>query len=77
MPQRLQEVDRRERLVAKRERELNLVRERVARHAVSKHFVAGSAGMQDVLELAARVAPLDTTVLVYGESAPGKSSSCG
>jgi DNA-binding NtrC family response regulator len=69
---RLQEVDRRERLVAKRERELNLLRERVARHAASKQFIAGSALMQDVLELAARVAPLDTTVLVYGESGTGK-----
>jgi transcriptional regulator with PAS, ATPase and Fis domain len=28
--------------------------------------------MQDVLELAARVAPIDTTVLVYGESGTGK-----
>ena len=28
--------------------------------------------MQDVLEFAARVAPLDTTVLVYGESGTGK-----
>jgi DNA-binding NtrC family response regulator len=69
---RLQEVDRRERLVAKRERELNLLRERVARHAAAKQFIAGSAVMQDVLELAARVAPLDTTVLVYGESGTGK-----
>ena len=69
---RLQDVDRRERLVAKRERELNLLRERVARHAASKQFIAGSAAMQDVLELAARVAPLDTTVLVYGESGTGK-----
>jgi DNA-binding NtrC family response regulator len=69
---RLQELDRRERHVAKRERELNLLRERVARHAASKHFIAGSAAMQDVLELAARVAPLDTTVLVYGESGTGK-----
>jgi DNA-binding NtrC family response regulator len=70
--QRLRDLDRRERLVAKRERELNLVRERVARHAASKQFIAGSAAMQDVLELAARVAPLDTTVLVYGESGTGK-----
>jgi len=69
---RIQELDRRERLVAKRERELNLLRERVARHAASKHFIAGSAAMQDALELAARVAPLDTTVLVYGESGTGK-----
>jgi DNA-binding NtrC family response regulator len=70
--QRLHEVQRRERLVAKRERELNLLRDRVASHAAAKHFVAGSAAMQDVLELAGRVAPLDTTVLVYGESGTGK-----
>ena len=68
----LRDLERRERLVTKRERELNLLRERVARHAASKHFVAGSTAMQDVLELAARVAPLDTTVLVYGESGTGK-----
>jgi DNA-binding NtrC family response regulator len=69
---RLQDVDRRERLVARRERELNLLRERVTRHAASKQFIAGSAAMQDVLELAGRVAPLDTTVLIYGESGTGK-----
>ena len=70
--QRLQEIERRERLVTKRERELDLLRERVAREAASKHFIAGSAAMQEVLELAARVAPLDTTVLVHGESGTGK-----
>jgi DNA-binding NtrC family response regulator len=66
------DLDRRERLLERRERELNLLRERVARHAASKHFIAGSAAMQEVLEFAARVAPLDTTVLVYGESGTGK-----
>ena len=70
--QRLKELDRRERLLDRRERELNLLRERVNRHAAAKHFVAGSEAMQHVLELAARVAPLDTTVLVYGESGTGK-----
>ena len=69
---RLKELDRRERLLERRERELNLLRERANRHAAAKHFVAGSQAMQDVLELAARVAPLETTVLVYGESGTGK-----
>ena len=69
---RLKELDRRERMLERRERELNLLRERVNRHAAAKHFVAGSEAMQHVLELAARVAPLDTTVLVYGESGTGK-----
>jgi DNA-binding NtrC family response regulator/predicted hydrocarbon binding protein len=69
---RLKELDRRERLLERRERELNLLRERANRHAAAKNFVAGSQAMQDVLELAARVAPLDTTVLVYGESGTGK-----
>jgi DNA-binding NtrC family response regulator len=70
--QRRKELDRRERLLDRRERELNVLRERVNRHAAAGHFVAGSAAMQDVLELAARVAPLDTTVLVQGESGTGK-----
>jgi DNA-binding NtrC family response regulator len=69
---RLKELDRRERLLERRERELNLLRERINRHAAAKQFVAGSEAMQHVLELAARVAPLDTTVLVYGESGTGK-----
>lgn len=70
--QQLNDLERRERHVAKRERELDLLRERLARHAASKHFIAGSPAMQEVLELAGRVAPLDTTVLVYGESGTGK-----
>ena len=66
------EVARRERALERRERELNLLLDRVAQHAAAKQFVAGSPAMQDVLELAARVAPLDTTVLVGGESGTGK-----
>jgi DNA-binding NtrC family response regulator len=69
---RVKELDRRERLLERRERELNLLRDRINRHAAAKHFIAGSQTMQEVLELAARVAPLDTTVLVYGESGTGK-----
>ena len=69
---RVKELDRRERLLERRERELNLLRDRVTRHAAAKQFVAGSQAMQEVLELAARVAPLDTTVLVSGESGTGK-----
>jgi DNA-binding NtrC family response regulator len=56
----------------RRERELDLLRARIARHAASRNFVAGSQTMQGVLELAGRVAPLDTTVLVYGEGGTGK-----
>jgi DNA-binding NtrC family response regulator len=68
----LADIARRERALERRERELDLLRERVARHAKSKHFIAGGPAMQDVLELAARVAPLDTTVLIFGESGTGK-----
>jgi DNA-binding NtrC family response regulator len=69
---RVKDLDRRERLLERRERELNLLRDRVSRHAASRHFIARSPAMEEVLELAARVAPLDTTVLVYGESGTGK-----
>jgi DNA-binding NtrC family response regulator len=69
---RLQELSRRERALEKRERELDLLRQRIARHTASQHFIARSEAMQEVLELAARVAPIDTTVLVYGESGTGK-----
>ncbi len=66
------ELARRERALEKREREVDLLRARIARHAAARNFVAGGPAMQEVLELAARVAPLDTTVLVYGESGTGK-----
>jgi DNA-binding NtrC family response regulator len=68
----MQELARRERHLEKRERELDLLRARIARHTESQHFIARSEAMQEVLELAARVAPIDTTVLVYGESGTGK-----
>ena len=69
---RLQELARRERVLEKRERELDVLREQIARHTALRRFIARSAAMQEVLELAARVAPIDTTVLVYGESGTGK-----
>ncbi len=72
MHERFQKLDRRERLVEQRERELNVLGDRLARYAATKHFITGSVAMQDVLELAARVAPLDTTVLVCGETGTGK-----
>jgi two-component system, NtrC family, response regulator HydG len=74
---RLQELSRRERALEKRERELNVLRERIERHTASQHFIARSEVMREVLELAARVAPIDTTVLVYGESARARNSSSG
>src|SRR5688572_1383821 len=67
-----QELAKRERILERRERELNLLRERINQHAESHHFVARSPAMQEVLELAGQVAPLDTTVLVFGESGTGK-----
>jgi transcriptional regulator with PAS, ATPase and Fis domain len=69
---RAKHLANRERQLEERERELDLLRDRIARHAESRKFVVRSPAMQEVLELAAQVAPLDTTVLVYGESGTGK-----
>ena len=69
---RQRDLASRERRLAQRERELDLIRERVAKHAAAKRFIVRSRGMQDVLEQAARVAPLDVTVLIGGESGTGK-----
>ena len=69
---RAQHLARRERQLEGRERELNLLRDRISRHAESRKCVVRSSKMQEVLELAAQVAPLDTTVLVHGESGTGK-----
>jgi DNA-binding NtrC family response regulator len=70
--EQLKELDRRTEAVESRERELNLLRARVAEVAAQRSFVADSPGMALVLEHAARVAPLETTVLVHGESGTGK-----
>jgi DNA-binding NtrC family response regulator len=72
MQRRAKELARRERALERRERELDVLRERIARHTSAKHFIANSPAMQEVLEYAARVAPIDTTVLIYGESGTGK-----
>jgi len=74
---RLRELARRERALEKRERELDVLRERIARHTGSQHFIARREAMQEVLELAARVAPIDTTVLIYGASGRARNSSFG
>jgi DNA-binding NtrC family response regulator len=66
------DLAKREASLDRRERALDLMRARVARHAKDRHFIAGSAAMRGALELAGQVAPLDTTVLVYGESGTGK-----
>ncbi len=66
------ELAERERRLERRERELDVLRERVAKHAESHNFIARSPAMREVLELAGQVAPLDTTVLVTGESGTGK-----
>ncbi len=62
----------REHSLARREREMDVIQQRVAAHVASHRFIARSAAMRDVLELASRVAPLETTVLVTGESGTGK-----
>src|SRR5690606_4258189 len=63
------ELARRERLLERRARELNLPRDRVARHARSRRFLAPRAPLQEALEPPARVAPLDTAALVPGPGA--------
>src|SRR5688572_13877772 len=69
---RAQQLAKRERQLDEREREFDLLRDRINRHAEARKFVFRSPAMREVLELAAQVAPLDTTVLVYGESGTGK-----
>ncbi len=70
--QQKRELTRRQRAMAGREREVEALRQRAMRHATASRFVVRSSAMRDVLELALRVAPLDTTILVEGESGTGK-----
>jgi DNA-binding NtrC family response regulator len=69
---REQQLARRERAVDRREREMDMLRERIARDAARHRFIVRSRAMTSVLEQAARVAPLDMTVLIGGESGTGK-----
>jgi DNA-binding NtrC family response regulator len=63
---------RRARRCTDRGRELDVLRERVEQYARRAQMILVSDGMRESLELAARVAPLDTGVLIYGESGTGK-----
>jgi hypothetical protein len=67
-----QELAARERALAERERAMDQVQQRIAADIARQRFIVRSPAMRRVLELASRVAPLDTTVLVTGESGTGK-----
>ncbi len=62
----------REQALVRRERAMDVVQRRIAADIERQRFIVRSPAMRDVLELASRVAPLDTTVLVIGESGTGK-----
>jgi DNA-binding NtrC family response regulator len=49
-----------------------MLRREVERHFDFDHLVGKSGGMQDVIHLARKVAPTQTTVLITGESGTGK-----
>jgi DNA-binding NtrC family response regulator len=71
-PQTPQPGARRERRCEGPERELDALRDRVDQYARRSQMILVSSGMRESLELAARVAPLDTGVLICGESGTGK-----
>ena len=63
---------RRDRRKSGQAQDLEMLRGRVGQYAQRSQMVLVSSGMRETLELAARVAPLDTGVLVSGESGTGK-----
>ncbi len=62
----------REQALVQREHEMDVLRRRIAADIERQRVVVRSRAMRAVVELASRVAPLDTTVLVTGESGTGK-----
>lgn len=58
--------------VAALKQENRRLREVVAERFSFANMIAGSRAMHDVTDLASRVAPAETTVLLYGESGTGK-----
>lgn len=63
-----------ERAIEKRklQKELDAYREQMRSSSLFENLIGKSPPMQAVYELAAKVAPTDTTVLIYGESGTGK-----
>jgi DNA-binding NtrC family response regulator len=72
LPHRHQTGGRRDYTCGGHGRELEALRDRVELYARRAQMILVSAAMRESLELAARVAPLDTGVLVCGESGTGK-----
>ena len=55
-------------------REVRQLRERVGELGGNREIIARSTAMKEVIDLAARVAPYPTTVLITGESGTGKEA---